>query len=203
MTKPIVDETRNPWSTTSRRTAYENPWITVEHHDVIDPSGRPGIYGVVRPRSWALGVVPIFDNGDTLLVGQYRYAMEQYSWEIPEGGGERDVDPVASIQRELIEETGYRANVWLPLQTFALSNSLTDEIAMTWVAWDLVPGPAEPESTEDLQVWRLPFAEVVSLVDSGKITDAVTIVTVQTIELRRLRRQLPEALAAALAAKVR
>lgn len=190
--KPPVDESLNPWSTTSTTNVYENPWIRVEHHEVIDPSGRPGIYGVVRPKNWALGVVPIFDNGDTLLVGQYRYPLERYSWEIPEGGGDKGTDLLISIQRELAEETGYRASSWLTLQNIALSNSVTDELAVMWVAWGLTEGQAQPESTEELAIWRLPFHEVVAMVDNGTIFDSMTVSGVQCLELRRLRWLLPD-----------
>ena len=172
----------------------------VEHNEVVDPSGRPGVYGVVRPRNWALGVVPIFENGDTLFVGQYRYSLEEYSWEMPEGGGLKDVEPLVSIQRELVEETGYRATQWLPLLTLALSNSITDEIARTWVAWGLEPGPSDPESTEDLRIWRLPFRDALAMIISGAITDALTVSTLQCLELRRLQGQLPPELAAILSA---
>jgi len=190
--KPEVDESLNPWSTTSTTNVYENQWIRVEHHEVIDPSGRPGVYGVVRPKNWALGVVPIFDNGDTLLVGQYRYPLERYSWEIPEGGGNKSTDLLVSIQRELAEETGYRASSWLTLQNIALSNSVTDEWAVMWVAWGLTEGQAQPESTEELTIWRLPFREVVAMVDNGTIFDSMTVSGVQCLELRRLRSLLPD-----------
>ncbi len=198
MAKPDVDESLNPWTTTSSRPVYENPWISVEHNEVVDPSGRPGIYGVVRPRNWALGVVPVFENGDTLFVGQYRYSLDEYSWEMPEGGGLREVDPLASIQRELVEETGYRATHWLPLLRLALSNSITDETAFTWVAWELTPGPSAPESTEDLRIWRLPFREALAMIDAGAISDVLTVAALQCVELRRLRGQLPPELTAAL-----
>jgi 8-oxo-dGTP pyrophosphatase MutT (NUDIX family) len=197
--RPDVDESRNPWVTTSTNVAYENPWVRIEHNEVVDPSGNPGIYGVVRPRNWALGVVPVFDNGDILLVGQYRYALSSYSWEIPEGGGAKGTAILDSIQRELAEETGYRAAHWLTLQTLALSNSVTDEMATLWVAWGLTEGAPEPESTEELALWRLPFAECVDLAADGGITDAMTVSAVQALELRRLQRRLPDDLARALA----
>jgi 8-oxo-dGTP pyrophosphatase MutT (NUDIX family) len=192
--KPDVDESRNPWTTLAVRVAYSNPWITVEHRDVVDPSGKNGVYGVVRPNNLALGVLPIFDNGDTLLVGQFRYAQERYSWEMPEGGGSKNSDPLESIQRELAEETGYRAGSWLEVQRTALSNSVSDEEATTWVAWDLEEGEAEPETTEELALWRLPFATVVTLVENGTIFDAMTVSTVLAVEIRRMRADLPSVL---------
>jgi 8-oxo-dGTP pyrophosphatase MutT (NUDIX family) len=196
--KPALDELRNPWATLSIDHVYENPWIRVEHHEVIDPSGKSGIYGVVRPRNFALGVIPVFSNGDTLLVGQFRYALDRYSWEIPEGGGDKAVPPIQSIQRELAEETGLTAGSWMELQTMTLSNSVTDEIAICWVAWDLTEGRSEPESTEDLTVWRVAFTDAVELVTNGTIHDAMTVATVQALELRRLKSNLPSKLRACL-----
>jgi 8-oxo-dGTP pyrophosphatase MutT (NUDIX family) len=199
--KPLVDESINPWLTLSSKRTYENTWISVREDQVIDPSGNPGIYGVVSPKNLALGVLPIFDDGSTVLVGQYRYALDRYSWEMPEGGGKIGGDPAAAIARELMEETGYRANGWHLLHEMSLSNSVTDEWVMTWLAWDLTAGEAEPESTEDLTVWRLPFAELVELVLDGTVFDSMTVAAVTLVETRRhrgARSGLPEAVMNAL-----
>ena len=170
--RPAVDEHRNPWETVTSTVRYENAWIRVRHDEVIDPSGRPGIYGVVSPKNLALGVLPIFDDGTVLMVGQFRYALNRYSWEMPEGGGPLDVDPMESIVRELHEETGHEAQSWLRVVELHLSNSVSDELAKCWVAWNLRPlaGGAEPESTEDLAVWRVPFPDLVELVWRHEIT---------------------------------
>lgn len=200
-TKPLVDETVNPWVTVNSRQAYDNPWISVREDQVIDPSGKPGIYGVMSPKNFALGVLPVFEDGSTVLVGQYRYALDRYSWEMPEGGGKIGSDPVVAIARELMEETGYRANGWHLLHEMSLSNSVTDEWVMTWLAWDLTAGDAEPESTEDLTVWRLPFAELVELVLKGTVFDSMTVAAVTLVETRRHRGAksgLPEAVVKAL-----
>lgn len=192
-TRPIVDEHRNPWVTKSSELRYENPWITVRHDDVLDPSGRRGIYGVVTPMNFALGVLPVFPDGTVLLVGQYRYPLNRYSWEMPEGGGAKDLDPMISIARELQEETGHEAGSWLEISDITLSNSVTDERAICWVAWNLAPlaGGAEPESTEDLALWRVPFSRLVDLVWSGEVFDSMTVVTVAKLEAMRLRNELP------------
>ncbi len=198
--KPAVDENRNPWSVRSSEVRYENPWISVRHDEVIDPSGRSGTYGVVSPRNLAVGVLPILDDGSVLLVGQYRYPLDRYSWEMPEGGGAKDVDPLASIARELREETGHEASRWLAVVDMALSNSLTDEWAMCWVAWGLrlrAEG-AEPESTEDLAIWHVPYPEAVEMVWSGKIFDSMTVATLAKVEAMRLRGELPRDLVALL-----
>jgi 8-oxo-dGTP pyrophosphatase MutT (NUDIX family) len=185
--RPLVDESLNPWKTITSKQTYENPWISVREDQVIDPSGKPGIYGVMSPKNFALGVLPIFEDGTTVLVGQYRYALDRYSWEMPEGGGKIGTDPAAAIARELAEETGYRAAGWKLLHEMSLSNSVTDEWVMTWLAWDLVEGEAEPESTEDLSVWRLPFSELVELVLDGKVFDSMTVAAVTLVETRRHR----------------
>lgn len=198
--RPVIDEAHNPWVTVASEVRYANPWISVRHDDVIDPSGRAGIYGVVSPKNLALGVLPVFGDGTVLLVGQYRYALNRYSWEMPEGGGALDVDPRQSIARELREETGHEAHGWLPVVEMHLSNSISDEQATCWLAWDLRPlaSGAEPESTEDLAVWRVPFAELVDLVWRGEITDAMTVATVAKVEAMRLRRELPPEVASLL-----
>lgn len=168
---------------------------------MIDPSGKPGIYGVMSPKNLALGVLPIFDDGSTLLVGQYRYALDRYSWEMPEGGGTLGSDPAVAIARELAEETGFRAQSWQLLHEMSLSNSVTDEWVMTWLAWDLTAGEAEPESTEELVVWRLPFGELVSLVFDGTVFDSMTVAAVMLVEARRhggASSRLPEPVLAAI-----
>ena len=191
--RPTVNESHNPWVTRSSKTRYQNPWISVRHDEVTDPSGRPGIYGVVSPQYFALGVLPVFADGSILLVGQYRYPLDRYSWEMPEGGGAKHVDPMVSIARELREETGHEASSWLEIADVSLSNSVTDERAICWVAWDLTPleGGAEPESTEDLALWRVPFNQLVQLVWSGEIFDSMTVITVTKLEAMRLRNELP------------
>ena len=191
--KPFVEETVNPWQTVTSTCKYENPWISVREDQVIDPSGKAGIYGVVSPKNLALGVLPIFDDGTTVLVGQYRYALDRYSWEMPEGGGKIGTDPAEAIARELAEETGYQAAQWQLLHQMSLSNSVTDEWVMTWLAWDLTAGEAKPESTEDLRVWRLPFAELVELVLDGTVFDSMTVAAVTMVETLRLRQPVERA----------
>lgn len=175
---PKPDQNPNPWQTLSRKIAYENPWIRVEHRDVLNPSGGAGIYGVVHFKNTAIGIVPLDDEGFTWLVGQYRYTLERYSWEIPEGGGTLGTDPLESAQRELLEETGITAHRWTPLLEMHTSNSVTDEYGVAYVAQDLEFGTAQPEDTEDLMVRRLPFAEAVEMVLRGEITDALSMIAI-------------------------
>ena len=196
--RPSVNEARNPWTVTSSQVVYENPWIRVRHDEVLDPNGRPGVYGVVSPRNFALGVLPLHDDGTTVLVGQFRYPLQSYSWEMPEGGGDPAVDPLESIARELREETGLLAKNWHEICQLHLSNSVTDERAICWVAWGLTDGNAEPESTEELAHWRMPFAEAVAMVWDGRITDSMTVATIAKLEAMRLGGQLPAALSAIL-----
>ena len=170
----------------SRRVAYENPWITVWHDDVLRPDGRPGIYGVVHYRNRAVGVVAIDEQDRVLLVGQYRYTLDLYSWEIPEGGAAPDEEPLAAAQRELLEETGCSAAHWQELLRAHLSNSVSDEEAIVYLAHGLTHGPAQPEGTEQLQVRWLPFAEALRMVQRGAITDAVSVMALQRVALMRI-----------------
>ena len=165
---------RNPWRRVSSRVAYENPWIRVEHDDVIRPDGASGIYGVVRFGNAAVGVVALDDQDRVLLVGQWRYALGRYSWEIPEGGVRLGSPLVEGAQRELAEETGFLASGWQVLVRFALSNSVTDEEGAIFLASGLTAGEAAPEGTEELSVRWVPFAEALGMIDRGEITDAMS-----------------------------
>jgi 8-oxo-dGTP pyrophosphatase MutT (NUDIX family) len=176
----------NPWRRISRRIAYENPWLKLYHDDVIRPDGQPGIYGVVHFGHLAIGVVPLdVEHDAVLLVGQYRYTLDHYSWEIPEGGGRFDEDPEAAARRELVEETGYSGGEWRELCRAELSNSVTDEITVLFVAKGLVAGPASPEGTEQLQVRWVAFDDVMAMIRHGEIADAMTILAMQQLALER------------------
>jgi 8-oxo-dGTP pyrophosphatase MutT (NUDIX family) len=171
-----ANQAESPWRRLSSRRIYANPWIAVREDQVIRPDGNPGIYGVVEFQNWAVGVVPLTEDGDTFLVGQYRYTLGFYSWEIPEGGGAKTETPLASAQRELREETGLTAARWTYLGEAHLSNSATDEAGCVFLAEDLTPGEAEPEGTEELRLWRLPLEEAVRMAQTGEISDALAII---------------------------
>ncbi len=165
----------SPWTTRSSRRVYDNPWITVREDAVTRPDGSDGIYGVVSMRSLALGVVPLHRDGTTVLVGQFRYTLEAWSWEVPEGGGDPAADPLAEAARELREETGLTAGSWSDLGELHTSNSVCDERALLYLATDLEEGEAEPEGTEELLTWRLDLGEAVAMARDGRITDAMSV----------------------------
>ena len=158
----------------SRRVAYENAWIQVHHDEVTRPDGQPGIYGVVHFRSRAVGVVAIDELDRVILVGQFRYTVDRYSWEIPEGGVPFDEDPLEGARRELREETGIEAASWQEIAAFDLSNSISDEVGLLYLATDLSYGEPAPDGTEDLRLRRVPFDEVMAMVDRGEIPDAMS-----------------------------
>ncbi len=175
MSTPYSRDPENPWTTHSSQIHYDNPWIRVTQHEVTHPGGESGIYGTVHFKNIATGAVPLDEDLNTWLVGQYRYPLGVYSWEIPEGGGDPELDPVVSIQRELLEETGITAATWTPLVTLHLSNSVSDELACIYIARDLSFGESQPEPDEELMVHKLPFMEAYELVCAGKITDAMSV----------------------------
>lgn len=177
----------NPWRRNSRRIVYDNPWIRVFHDEVTRPDGEPGIYGVVHFRHLAIGVIAT-DADRVLLVGQHRYALDRYSWEIPEGGGDLDEDPLAAAQRELAEETGYTGGAWRELCRAHLSNSVSDEEAVIFAATDVQSGPAAPDGTEKLDIRWVPFDEALAMIGRGEITDAMSILALQQLALERARR---------------
>jgi ADP-ribose diphosphatase len=189
-----MNEARNPWTVVSRATAYENPWIRVDHHEVLNPAGKPGIYGVVHFKNHAIGAVPIDADGNVILVGQYRFPLSAYSWEIPEGGGPADATILESAQRELREECGVTARNWLEIAGMDLSNSVTNEKGTVFLAWDLSHGTAEPEDDEQLRVVRVPFREALGRVKRGEIRDSLSVAAILRVALMVLQGELPEAL---------
>ncbi len=178
----------SPWKTNSITVPYENPWIRVEHHDVLNPAGNPGIYGLVKFKNHAIGIVPVDEEGFTWLVGQYRYALGSYEWEIPEGGCPVGTDPLATAKRELKEETGLVAQKWTELLEFHLSNSVTDEYGVAYLAEGLTQQEAAPEETEELAIRRLPLREAIAMTLDGRIRDALSILALQRVALLPQRR---------------
>lgn len=165
----------NPWKTLSQQTVYDNPWIRVEDHRVLNPAGREGQYGKICFKNLAIAIVALDANRHVHLVGQYRYTLDTYSWELPKGGAPLTDDPLRSAQRELREETGLTARRWQLLMRMHLSNSVTDEVGVVFLAEDLEPGEAQPDETELLAVRTLPFAEALEWVRDGRITDLLSI----------------------------
>ena len=177
-------ETENPWLTLGSRRVYENSWISVREDSVVRPDGEPGIYGVVHYKNTAVGVLPV-ENEHVYLVGQYRYPLERYSWEIPEGGCPEGEEPLEAARRELKEETGFEAGNWRRLGEAFLSNSVADEYAVWFLATDLVPGEPQNEGTEVIGVRRVPLREAVVMATDGRITDALSVLALTTYALEQ------------------
>ncbi len=166
----------NPWRTLESVPQYENAWIRVREDRVLRPDGQPGVYGVVEFKNRAIGVVPVTAELDTFLVGQYRYPLHAYSWEIPEGGGPLGESPLESAKRELAEETGLTAARWTYLGDLHTSNSVTNEVGAVYLAEGLSFGESRPEGTERLEVRRLPLAEAYRMAMAGEITDSLAVI---------------------------
>lgn len=171
----MKNQNLNPWQTLSSEKIYENPWICLEEHQVINPGGGRGIYGEVHFKNIALGIIPLDHENNTWLVGQYRFPLKKYSWEIPEGGGSLDINPLISAQRELLEETGIKANSWQEIQRIHLSNSVSDELGIIYLARELNFGESRPEESEALTVRKLPFETAYQMVLNGEITDSLSV----------------------------
>ena len=182
-TEPV---TVGPWQRHSRRTAYENAWITVWHDDVSRPDGGAGIYGVVHFANVAAGVVVLDEHDRVLLVGQHRYTLDAWSWEIPEGGVTPGEAPLDGMRRELREETGVEAAEWIEVARFHLSNSVSDEAGILYLATIVTQGASDPEPTEELETRWLVFDEALAMTMDGRITDAMSIIAIQRVALARL-----------------
>ncbi|HZY38889.1 MAG TPA: NUDIX hydrolase [Mucilaginibacter sp.] len=180
----------NPWKITSKKDIYDNPWINLTEYQVINPAGNPGIYGKVHFKNLAIGVLPLDDDLNTYLVGQFRFPVNQYSWEMPEGGGPLGIDPLESAKRELLEETGLKADSWTEIQRLHLSNSVSDELSILYLARGLKQFEAQPEDTEQLVVKKLPFEEVYQMVCRGEITDSMTVAGVLKVKLMLLENKI-------------
>lgn len=168
-------EDHNPWTILDSQKIYENNWIGVTEHQVLNPSGGKGIYGEVHFRNYAIGILPLDQDMNTWLVGQYRFPIKAYSWEIPEGGGPLGLEPLDSAKRELQEETGLIATEWMEVQRMHLSNSVSNELAIIYIARGLTMGEAEPEETEELVLRKLPFEEAYQMAMDGRITDSMSV----------------------------
>jgi ADP-ribose pyrophosphatase len=182
----MSNETDNPWQTLASKVVYDNLWIRVREDQVVRPDGAPGIYGVVHFKHVAIGVLPV-EDGHVYLVGQYRYTLSRYSWEIPEGGCPADEDPLSAAKRELAEETGLRAVRWQKMGTAHLSNSVSDELAIWFLATELTQGEHEPEGTERLRVRRVSLGDAWQMVLRGEITDAISVMALMQHQLERER----------------
>jgi len=170
-----MNPSENPWQTLRSTVVYDNPWVRVRHEEVTTPGGKPGIYGVAHFKHKAIAIVPIDEEGNTWLVGQYRYPLEAYSWEIPMGGGSLDVDPLESARRELQEETGLTAQRWACIARIHTSNSVTDEEGFIFIAEELTPGLTQFDETEVIQVKKVPLTEAVRMVMDNEITDSLSV----------------------------
>jgi ADP-ribose pyrophosphatase len=178
----------NPWKILSSTQVYENPWISLTEYQVINPGGGKGIYGKVHFKNRAVGIIPMDHEGNIYLVGQFRFALDMYSWEIPEGGAPFSEDLLTSAKRELKEEAGIEASQWQKLLDIHLSNSVSDEAGSVYLATGLTFADATPEETEKIQVKKLPFEQAYQMVLNGEITDSISIAGILRTKLLLLEK---------------
>jgi 8-oxo-dGTP pyrophosphatase MutT (NUDIX family) len=174
---------QNPWKILSSRDAYDNSWIKVTEYGVINPAGGRGIYGKVHFKNLAIGVIVLDMHLNTYLVGQYRFPIEKYSWEIPEGGCPLNMNPLDGAKKELLEETGLKANSWEQILEMDLSNSVSDEHAIVFLAYDLEQHKPSPEDTEQIEIRKLAFDDAYQMVEDGTITDSISVAAIQKVKL--------------------
>jgi 8-oxo-dGTP pyrophosphatase MutT (NUDIX family) len=188
------------WRRGPARPVYDNPWIRVTEYDAIAPTGRSALYGVVGFKNLAIAILPLHDDGAVTLVGQHRFPAADYSWELPEGGGALDADPLEGAKRELREETGLEARDWREVMRLQLSNSVTDERAVGYLATGLSPTkrPYTTDDTELLGLARVPFREALEAALAGDLQDALTVAMLLRGYHMAREGALPRALARAM-----
>lgn len=185
-----------PWTRSNERTVFENPWLAVRQYDAVAPTGKPAIYGAVHFKNRAIAVLPLHEDGTVTLVGQNRFVFQDYSWEIPEGGGPLDEAPLEAAKRELREECGLEAATWRQILELQLSNSLTDEVAFGFLATGFSAADRAPDETEDLAIARVPFGEALGAATSGFIKDTLTVAMLLRVHHMASKGELESGLAA-------
>lgn len=191
-----------PWKDEGSRVLFESPWMLLTEHDATAPTGFKADYVVMRPRNLSVGVLPVHEDGTVTLVGQQRFALMNWSWEMPEGGAPFDEEPIEGARRELMEEAGLAAAHWQPAYRAEMSNSITDERAMAWIAWSLTPVPIAPDATEIIRVVRVPFGDLLREINSGAVRDMFTLATALRAYHMAREGALPPELAKAMLASV-
>ena len=190
------------WRSAGTETVFDSPWLALTRHAATAPTGHAADYAVVRFKNVGTGVLPVHDDGTVVLVGQQRFALANYSWEMPEGGAPLGEDPFDGVRRELVEEAGLEAAHWAPALTVEMSNSITDEIGKTWIAWGLSPVPVAPDPTEIIAVVRVPFLDLLNEIGRGTVKDSLTVATAYKAYHMALNGELPPALAQAMLGRV-
>jgi 8-oxo-dGTP pyrophosphatase MutT (NUDIX family) len=189
-----------PWTRGESRLVFENPWLKLTEYEAVAPTGSPAAYGVVGFKNFAIAVLPLHEDGTVILVGQHRFPLSDYSWEIPEGGGPLERDPLDSARRELAEETGLQAAEWRQVLSVQLSNSVTDERAFGFIALGLSEAEEthHKDETEDLAMVRVPFREALDAALAGHLQDALTVAMLLRAYHMAREGSLPDALASAM-----
>lgn len=189
-----------PWRSGGESQVFENPWMRLTRHPATAPTGFEADYVVMRPKNLSVGILPVHDDGTVTLVGQQRFALMNWSWEMPEGGAPFDEDPIEGARRELAEEAGLRAGHWREALKVEMSNSITDERAMAWIAWDLAPVRVAPDPTEIIRIARVPFRDLLGEIGRGSIRDMFTVATALRAYHMAREGELPPGLAKAMLA---
>lgn len=172
------------WKTLDSKVMYDSPWITVLEDHVLNPGGGESHYGHVHFKNRAIAIVPLDEDRNTWVVGQDRYTLGAYSWEVPMGGATGDETPLAAAKRELQEETGLSAEKWTEIMHLHLSNSITDEEGFVFIAEELTEGEPEFDETEVLDVRKMPLTDALEMVSRGEITDVISVAAILRITSR-------------------
>lgn len=199
--KPYGDapeDLANPWIVHRKEEKFACSFFSVRSDTVAHGHRLPRTYNSIRMKSPGVSIAPIDSDGRVTLIGQYRYVLDRFTWELPGGGCKPEQTPVEAATAELSEETGYRADHWLRLFDASLSPGTIEGSTHCFVAWDLQAGMPHPEPEERLSQRRVSFDEAVSMVLSGEISNFSSTTLLLGIQVKFARNELPADLAALL-----
>ena len=182
----------NPWKVLQEEVRLSCPYFDVRQ-DLVSHAGRPArAYHSIRMKHRGVCVLPVDQQGLVTLVGQYRYVLGRYTWELPAGGAPIGADQLAIAQKELKEECGYRARYWLRVIGGDVSGGTLDGHSSGYIAWELEEGEPQPEAEESLSLRKVPLSEAVELALQGEVTSLISISVLLAAQLRAVRGALPD-----------
>ncbi len=180
-------ETMRGWRTAAKETVFDHPLLEVQRRR-IERNGESRQIVAVAADDW-VHVIPLLPDDRLVMVRQWRYATEGFQLELPGGIVDEPGEDRSAAERELAEETGYRASSWLRLGTVEPNPAILDNRLSVWLATGLerlAPAERPPlDEHEEIEVVEVPLARVPELVAGGEIRHALMLSSFYLLDLHR------------------